>query len=137
MGALTKISRADSIAGQRLQPGDALWHYAPTHGVDGRAVSDFMMLVPGFRRASTETRGLFTAQLQRVFRDFENQIVFADLNLRLGILWVTVNPQPGLCGTIAAAIQDRLPGAKLVGTHFQKPTSRLGRLANRVRSLLT
>lgn len=134
---MTAKPRFDSISGQRLQPGNYLWHYAPTHGADGGPVTDFMMLVPGFRRISNTGRELFTAQLQCVFDDFGDQIVFANLNLRLGILWVTVPPQPGLCGEIAAAIQERLPDAKLVGNYFVKPRNRFGRLASRVRKLST
>ena len=121
---------------RRLKPGRALWHYAPTRGVDGRPVSDFMMLLPEFRRSSREKRALFTEQLQRVFEDFGNRVVFVNLNLQLGILWVSVSPQPGLCGEIAAAIQARLPGAKVVGNYCQEPQSRARGLVSRVRKLL-
>ncbi len=136
MGVLTRKTRADSITGRRLLPSDALWQYAPSRGADGRPVSDFMMLVPGFRRAPARTRTLYTEQLQRVFNDFEKQIVFADLNLRLGVLWVTVHPQPGLCREIAEAIQLRLPGTKLVGNHLTVSRSRASALVRGVRRLL-
>jgi len=40
--------------------------------------------------------------------------VFAEVNLKLNTLWVTVKPVPGICLELAAAIKVRIPEALLV-----------------------
>jgi len=40
---------------------------------------------------------------------------FADLNLRLGLVWISVESRPGLIPQLAAEIRRRIPEAVLVG----------------------
>ena len=62
---------------------------------------------------------LIRQQLQEVLEGFGDRIAFADLNLRLGILWVTVESEPGLCGEVADAIMTRIEGARTVCHYIQ------------------
>jgi hypothetical protein len=45
--------------------------------------------------------------------------VFADMNLRLNVLWVTVRPIPGICLELPAALKTRVPEAMLVAQRVQ------------------
>lgn len=119
-----------------VEPAGALWRYAPARDPQGRPLCDFLMLVPGLRDVG-ERRDWWGAQLRGVLGDFGERVVFADLNLRLGLLWVTVQPQPGLSAEVAAAIQQRLPGSRVVGSYLQRPRRRVRQLVARARALLS
>ena len=87
----------------KLSPGGDLWRYAPVKDANNRSLCDLMMLLPGIKR-EPELQVLIQHQLQEILTDFGDRVLFSDLNLRLGILWVTVTPEPGLCGEIADGI---------------------------------
>ena len=112
-------------ASAALFPGGDLWRYAPARDLQGRALSDLMMLLPGLQE-NRELSILICQQLQEVLDGFGERIQFADLNLRLGILWITVVSEPGLCGDVADAIRRRIEGARVVCRYLQsKPPERL------------
>ena len=77
-----------------------------------------MMLLPGIGQRKI-LPVLIRRQLQEVLESFGERIQFADLNLRLGILWVTVVSEPGLCGEVADAIRDRISGARVICNYVQ------------------
>lgn len=100
-------------------PALPLWQLAPTHDPSGRLLTDFMMLIPRLR-----TRPAF--EIERRSRDIEavltlhQDVVFADLNLKLNLLWVSLRPRPGVISELAAAIRLRVPEALLVA-HYAEP----------------
>ena len=49
-------------------------------------------------------------------------VVFADLNLKLNLLWVSLRPRPGAISELVAAIRLRVPEALLVA-HYAEPRS--------------
>jgi hypothetical protein len=49
-----------------------------------------------------------------VLARYGDAVVFADVNLRLNTLWVTVRPIPGICLELPAALKHRVPEALLV-----------------------
>ena len=49
-----------------------------------------------------------------VLHYYRDAVVFADLNLRINVLWVTVRPVPGICLELPAALKVRVPEAMLV-----------------------
>jgi hypothetical protein len=99
-----------------LGPAEPLWRRVPTRGEDGRRLSDFMMLIPRLReRPSIEQQRRLDA-IHSVFGCYRDVVVFADLNIRLNLLWVSVRPQPGVCLAVAAAIKSRVPEAMLVAS---------------------
>lgn len=54
-------------------------------------------------------------QLQAVINNYQQAVVFVDLNLKLNVLWVSVKPIPGICLELPAAIKSRVPEALLIG----------------------
>lgn len=105
-GTLTAISGSE--------PGLPLWQLAPTRDSTGRRLADFMMLIPRLRSRPP-------ADIERTSRDIQSvlalhqDVVFADLNLKLNLLWVSLRPSPGAISELAAAIRLRVPEAVLVG----------------------
>lgn len=104
---------------QGAEPGLPLWQIAPTRDSAGVRLTDFMMLIPRLRtRAPLE--------IERASRDIQavlalhRDVVFADLNLKLNLLWVSLRPRPGAISELVAAIRLRVPEAVLVG-HYAEP----------------
>lgn len=100
------------------EPSEPLWKRAPARDANGRPLSDFMMLIPklGTKPAKELRQTLNT--INGVLQCYRHAVVFADMNLRLNLLWVTVRPIPGICLELPAAIHHLLPEAKLIA---QKP----------------
>jgi hypothetical protein len=97
-----------------LDPAEPLWKRAPTRDHEGRPLSDFMMLIPrlGGRPADQLRRTLH--EINAVLVQYRHAVVFADMNLRINVLWVTVKPIPGICLELPAALKTRVPEAMLV-----------------------
>ena len=98
-----------------FEPGAPLWSRLPSRDADGRRLADFMMLIPGLkRRTELEIRERMLA-IQRVLEGYGDLIAFAEVNLRINTLWVSVQARPGLCLEIPLAIQGAVPEALLIG----------------------
>lgn len=113
-----RITRSSCLA----QPAEPLWKRAPTHDVNGKPLSDFMMLIPKLSRRPKHYLQQTLDKLQDVLCRYEHAVVFADLNLKLNVLWVSVKPVPGICLELPAAIKVQVPEALLVGCkteHFR------------------
>lgn len=95
------------------QNNEPLYKRAPTLDENGKPYADFMMLIPKLNRASTAELKQKMAGLQAVLVN-HSEVVFADLNMRLNLLWVSVKPKTGLIQCIAVDIQQRVPEAKLI-----------------------
>ena len=52
--------------------------------------------------------------IQTVFADYAHAVVFAELNLKLNLLWISVKPIPGIRFQIAEALRAVIPEARLV-----------------------
>lgn len=103
------ISRTSDLSGA-----GPLWNHVPTRDSEGQRLSDFMMLIPKLRNRPQTHLNQVLQQLQEVLEFYQHAVVFADLNLRLNVLWVSVKPIPGICLELPAAILDRIPEARLV-----------------------
>lgn len=106
-------------SGLSVSPAEPLWKRAPTHDEDGHKLSDFMMLIPRLSKRPRHQQLSTIDRLQHVLEDYRHVVVFADLNFRLNILWVSVRPKPGICLELPTAINARVPEAKLVGQNPQ------------------
>ncbi len=93
---------------------EPLWNHVPTSDAEGQRLSDFMMLIPKLRKQPQAHIEHVFLQIQEVLEFYQHVVVFADLNLRLNVLWVSVKPVPGICLELPAAILDRVPEARLV-----------------------
>lgn len=87
---------------------------APACDEQGKPLSDFMMLFPRLREQPRHQVERTLAAIQGVLAHFESNVVFAELNLKLNLLWVSIRPVQGLRLEIADAIQSLVPNAKLV-----------------------
>ena len=100
-------------------PGVPLWQLVPTRDSAGRRLTDFMMLIPRLRNRPP-------AEIERASRDIQavlelhQDVVFADLNLKLNLLWVSLRPRQGAISELVAAIRLRVPEAVLVA-HYAEP----------------
>lgn len=106
----TRLFASRLSLAQNNQP---LYERVPTRDEEGRPLSDFMMLLPGLRDQPQHQLSAVLARVNATLVDF-NEVVFADLNLPLNLLWVSVRARPGVILDIAASLKMRVPGALLV-----------------------
>ena len=111
-------STALTIAAEPL-PGLPLWQIAPTRDSTGRRLTDFMMLIPRLRCRPPSEIESTSREIQAVLA-LHQDVVFADLNLKLNLLWVSLLPRPGAISELVAAIRLRVPEAVLVA-HYAEP----------------
>lgn len=102
-----------------LDPAEPLWKRVPTHDDSGGLLSDFMMIIPKLRTRPQHLMQRTINEIQNVLEYYNRAVVFADLNLKLNLLWVSVRPIPGICLELPAAIKMRVPEAMLVGQQFK------------------
>lgn len=91
-----------------------LYERVPTRDEFGQRLSDFMMLFPGLRERPAHQLADTLGRIQAVLGQYA-EVVFADLNVRLNLLWVSVRPKPGVILEISGAIKFYVPEALLVG----------------------
>ena len=101
----------------KIQSSEPLWKRAPTRDLAGKPYTDFMMLIPGLRKFEPSHLREIINKIEAVLRRYEEDIVLADLNLKINVLWVTLKPHIGLSTEIAALIHHVVPEAKLVSQH--------------------
>jgi hypothetical protein len=100
-------------------PAEPLHRRAPARDGEGRPYNDFMMLIPGLRARPQPALGTVVREIELTLARFRHLVVFADLNLKLNILWVTVQPGRDVVLRVAAAIRARVPEAKLVAANHR------------------
>ncbi len=104
---------------EAVSPAVPLWQLAPTHDPGGRLLTDFMMLIPRLRTRPQHEIERASRDIQAVL-SLHQDVVFADLNLKLNLLWVSLRPRPGAISELVAAIRLRVPDAVLVA-HYAEP----------------
>ncbi|MCB1755966.1 MAG: hypothetical protein KDJ38_10615 [Gammaproteobacteria bacterium] len=99
---------------QGIRPSEPLWKRVPCRDENGRALSDFRMLISGLRSRPAHEIQARVTKIQSVLARYQQTVVFADLNLRINLLWVSVRAEARLDMEIAAQIHDLIPEAKLL-----------------------
>ncbi|MFN3543919.1 MAG: hypothetical protein ACK4UX_03605 [Thiobacillus sp.] len=107
---------ASALLLSEIEPGTPLWQRAPTRDANGRLLADFMMLIPRLRLRPPQEIERTSRALHAVL-SLHRDVVFADLNLKLNLLWVSLRPNPGAISELVAAIRLRVPEAVLVAHH--------------------
>jgi len=97
-----------------------LYERVPTRDEYGKLLSDFMMLIPGLWDWPQLRFHDAVAGLQAVMGQFQ-EVVFADLNVPLNLLWVSVKAKPGIITEVAGSIQMRVPQALIISPHGRTP----------------
>ncbi len=103
-----------------MEPSQPLWKRVPKRDREGKPLSDFMMLIPRLRQSPAAHQQEIATQLAKVLMHYQDVVVFADLNLRLNLLWVSLRAVPGMCLEIPAAIKVAVPEAMLVASKYQE-----------------
>lgn len=103
-----------TLGAASLAPAEPLWKRVPVRGDDGHPLSDFMLLIPALRSKPPHVIADTVQEIAAVLDAYRHAVVFAELNLRLNVLWVSVKPIPGICLELAAALAARVPEARLV-----------------------
>lgn len=116
----TKSEHSPLQTSSEIHPGGPLWQRAPTKDADGNYLSDFMMLIPGLKKKTSAQQTQTVNAIAQVLQHYEETVVFADLNLRLNVLWVSLYPVPGMCLEIPAALKVAVPEAMLVASKHHK-----------------
>lgn len=96
---------------------EPMWKRVPTRDLAGKPYADFMMLIPGLRRFEPARLHDIIHKLEEILKQYEEDIILADLNLKINVLWVTLQARLGLTTEIAALIHHVVPEAKLVSQH--------------------
>ena len=97
-----------------LNPNKPLWQRVPTKDESGKYLGDFMMIIPKLKTASSEHRKNTLDALNCVLNRYQDTVVFADLNLKMNLLWVSVRPVKGIILELSSAIIESVPEAKLI-----------------------
>lgn len=87
---------------------------APSHDENGKSLSDFMVLIPGLKKKPQRLITRTINEIHLALMRYRDDVVFAEFNLKLNLLWVTIRPVPGIRYEITGAIQERVPEARLV-----------------------
>ena len=112
-----QLSQSKQSCPLQIQTPQPLWQRAPTRDKEGKPYADFMMLIPGLKKFDSEHIKDIINKINVILKQYDKYIVMADLNLKINILWVTIQPQLGLSAEIAALIHHVIPEAKLVSQH--------------------
>ena len=87
---------------------------APSHDENGRSLCDFMVLIPGLKKKPQRLITRTINEIHLALMSYRDDVVFAEFNLKLNLLWVSIRPVPGIRYEITGAIQERVPEARLV-----------------------
>lgn len=110
---LVKHSGNLPLSGPAMEPGTPLWQVVPTRDADGRSLADFMMLIPRLNKCPQPIIEITLCNLQKALEPCPD-IVFVNFNLKINVLWVSVNCRNGLIPELVSTIQQRVPGAMLI-----------------------
>lgn len=113
------MERRKCVTAARLQPGDPLWRRVPTSDPAGQNLNDFMLLIPGLKRWAQHRRERLLEELRGVFERHADRVVFADLNLKLNLLWISHRQGKGVALALFEAIRERIPEALLVASQAE------------------
>ena len=106
-----------SLLRPKIQSSEPLWKRVPTRDPSGKPYNDFMMIIPNLKNFEHSRINSIINKINAVLKLHEKNIVLADLNFKINVLWVTIQPHIGLTTEIAAHIHHVVPEAKLISQH--------------------
>jgi hypothetical protein len=93
---------------------EPLRYRAPLLDEDGTPLSDFMVIIPGLKHKPQDLIRKTVRDIHLALARYSHAVVFAEFNVRLNLLWVSMRPIPRIRFEIMEAIQEYVPEAKLV-----------------------
>ncbi len=116
-----KLVKADQHGIRKVltcEPGQPLWKVVPTRDENGKLLVDFVMWVPRLKRQSPDYIQTTLAHIHTVLQRYQ-EVVFADMNLAINMLWVSLKQRPGIVREVFDAIHLLVPEAKLVAQQME------------------
>ena len=95
-------------------PAEPLYKRLPRKDEHGKPLTDFMMIIPKLRTRPQHMVQETIDKIEHVLERYSSIVVFADLNLKLNVLWVIIRPEPGSCWNLPMEINNEVPEALLV-----------------------
>lgn len=112
------MDKTDLKLSINITPAEPLWKLAPTKDEDGGPVSDLLMIIPKLKTRPEETIKDTLANIEFALKQFKNEILFANVDMKLNTLWVSFKAVPGVYGDIVSTLRINVPEAVIVGdTH--------------------
>ena len=109
------MDKTDLKISVSLTPAEPLWKLAPTRDKDGGPVSDLLMIIPKLKTKPEQVIKDTLANIDCALRQFGEQVLFANVDMKLNTLWVSFKAVPGVYGDIVATLKNSVPEAVLVG----------------------
>jgi hypothetical protein len=101
-----------------IEPAQPLWKLAPTRDEEGGPVSDLLMIIPKLKTKPEQYIKDTLANIEFALKQFSNEVLFANVDMKLNTLWVSFKAVPGVYGDIVSTLKNNVPEAVLVGvTH--------------------
>ena len=98
-----------------LAPAEPLWKLAPTRDENGGPVSDLLMIIPKLKTKPEQYIKDTLANIEFALKQFNNEILFANIDMKLNTLWVSFKAVPGVYVDIVSTLKTSVPEAVLVG----------------------
>lgn len=98
-----------------ILPGEPLYKLAPTRDENGRSFVDFMLIIPKLKKKPQGYIDRTLMDIQMVLSRYQNEVVFANMDMKINCLWISHKPRPGFCQELTSAIRQYVPEAMLVG----------------------
>ncbi|MCK4833170.1 MAG: hypothetical protein KAT12_00295 [Gammaproteobacteria bacterium] len=101
-----------------IAPAEPLWKLAPTRDKEGGPVSDVLMIIPKLKTKPEQYIKDTLANIEFALKQFSDDVLFANVDMKLNTLWVSFKAVPGVYGDIVSTLKTSVPEAVLVGdTH--------------------
>lgn len=98
-----------------IAPAEPLWKLAPTRDEEGGPVSDLLMIIPKLKTRPEQYIKDTLANIEFALKQFNNEILFANVDMKLNTLWVSFKAVPGVYCDIVSTLKTNVPEAVLVG----------------------
>jgi hypothetical protein len=109
------MDKKDLKLSLELSPAEPLWKLAPTRDEDGGPVSDVLMIIPKLKTKPELYIKDTLANIEFSLKQFSNEILFANVDMKLNTLWVSFKAVPGVYAEIVSTLRTNVPEAVLVG----------------------
>ena len=98
-----------------IVPAEPLWKTVPTRDENGGPVSDILMIIPKLKTRPEQHIKNTLADIEFSLKQFSNEILFANVDMKLNTLWVSFKAVPGVYAEIISTLKINIPEAVLVG----------------------
>ena len=98
-----------------INPAEPLWKLAPTRDENGGPVSDLLMIIPKLKTKPEIYIKDTLANIDFALKQYSNEILFANVDMKLNTLWVSFKAVPGVYADLVSTLKKNVPEAVLVG----------------------